>query len=208
VCVWPIDVKPHKTHTPSCIVATRKIPPTSKRSIFSTTRLKKSTKDLRAFHFQKEKSFLQKENEFECDPLIQIPWDSLTTRIAATRNLTSKSLNRRQRSSSSQLASARACVMFKRPHLANKNNKSTHLSLEGQAFWKFLFRAELRQSRVGGDLGTYFTAYTVCPSAVTRTSGPSDFLRPRFTRIWTNFCGSVQFLFPRERTRFNKKPLK
>jgi hypothetical protein len=124
VCVTHWRKTSWDSHTP-CIVATRKIPPTSKRSTFSITRLKKSTKDLRAFHFQKEKSFLQKENAFECDPLTQTNPMRLTSQhaIATTSNLTSKPLNR-QRSSSSQLARKRACVMFQktRTFANNKNN--------------------------------------------------------------------------------------
>lgn len=106
-------------------------------------------------------------------------------------------------------ARKRACVMFKRPHLANEN-KQNHALVSRRAGNLKFFISGRATTEPGWRRPRYLlTAYTVCASAVTRTSGPSDFLRRRFTRIWTNWCGSLQFLFPRERTRFNnKKPLK
>ncbi len=141
-------------------------------------------------------------------PLTQIPWDSLTTRIAATRNLTSKPLNR-QRSSSSQLASARA-VMFKRPHLPcqQKQTKARTCLSKGRHFEIFNFGQSYERAGFGGDLGTY-----LLPIPFVRVPLQEHQVRPIFydldlSRIWTNWCGSLWFLCPRERTRFNKKPLK
>ncbi len=111
--------------------------------------------------------------------------------------------------SSSQLASARA-VMFKRPHLPcqQKQTKARTCLSKGRHFENFNFGQSYESTGFGGDLGTY-----LLPIPFVRVPLQEHQVRPIFydldlPRIWTNWCGSLRFLFPRERTRFNKKPLK